>query len=98
MQSFDKAFGSGCVGTQIIGFETVEEALDRASSRADTVDAVLALEGLENPGFTDVGYTVRVNHTTLPSTRGKLDTLSVQPDPQYKEYWLFANLQFHLDR
>jgi hypothetical protein len=84
-------------GVQIVGYSTAEEAVDRAKREADTVDAVISLENLETgPG--GVGYTLRVNHTQVPTTRARLNVLDVRPDEQYKKYWLFSNLQLHLDR
>ena len=80
---------------QIVGLSTVEEAVERASLEADTVDAVIVLDESSGEGM---GYTLRVNHTELPSTRGRLNNLDVRPDDQYMKYWLFANLQLHLDR
>lgn len=84
-------------GVQIVGYSTADEAVERATREADTVDAVVGLEDLEGgPG--GVGYTLRVNHTQVPTTRSRLNVLDVQPDVQYKKYWLFSNLQLHLDR
>ena len=43
-------------------------------------------------------YTIRGNHTYLPDTRQLFNVFDVQPDPSYRSYWLFANLQLNLDR
>lgn len=85
------------VGAQIVGYSTAEEAVDRAETQADTVDAVIILDGLGSGGR-GVEYTLRVNHTEVPTTKSKLNVLDLQPDQQYKKYWLFANIQHHLDR
>ena len=44
------------------------------------------------------GYTIRGNHTYLPDSRQLFNVFDVQPDPGYRSYWLFANLQLNLDR
>ena len=46
----------------------------------------------------DVSYSIRGNHTHLPSTRLAYNEFDLLPDPQYRMYWLFANLQQTLDR
>ena len=43
-------------------------------------------------------YTIRGNHTYLPDSRQLFNVFDVQPDPSYRSYWLFANLQLSLDR
>ena len=80
-----------------MGYETIAEAEQRAREEADTVDAIIAFEHL-GIGGGSLGYTLRVNHTEVPTTRGRLSILDLQPDTQYKKYWMFANLQHHLDR
>ena len=80
-----------------MGYRTAEEANDRAHSQADTVDAVVILDSL-GVGEGGLGYTLRVNHTEVPTTRSRLNILDLQPDRQYKKYWLFSNIQHHLDR
>ena len=45
-----------------------------------------------------VSYSIRGNHTDLPSTRLAYNEFDLLPDPQYRMYWLFANLQQTLDR
>ena len=77
----------------------MEEALDRVSREADTVDAVIGLKNLgSSQGFSGTGYVLRVNHTEVPSTKGRLNQLDVLPDNKYMKYWMFGNIQFHLDR
>ena len=49
-------------------------------------------------GSGGLGYTIRVNHTQVPTTRSRLNVLDLQPDREYRKYWLFANIQHHLDR
>lgn len=80
-----------------MGYSTAEEAVHRAESEADTVDAVIVLDDL-GLGSGGLGYTLRVNHTEVPTTRSRLNALDLQPGQQYKKYWLFANIQHHLDR
>ena len=73
-----------------------QEALERASSQPESVDAVVVFgSGGEGGGME---YTIRGNHTDLPSTRLAYNEFDLLPDPQYRLYWLFANLQQTLDR
>lgn len=85
------------IGQQIVGYKTAEEALKRAEDQADTVDAVIIFD---TPGVVgqERGYTLRVNHTAVPSTKTLLNRLDLLPDTKYRNYWLFANIQHHLDR
>ena len=72
-----------------------EEAIQEASEHPLSVDAVIAFDSMN----TDMPhYTIRGNHTDLPSTRLLYNEFDLLPDPQYKLYWLFANLQQTLDR
>jgi ATP-binding cassette subfamily A (ABC1) protein 1/ATP-binding cassette subfamily A (ABC1) protein 3 len=59
------------------------------------VDAVITLDSLDSD---TPHYTLRGNHTDLPSTRLLYNEFDLLPDPQYKLYWLFTNLQQALDR
>ena len=43
-------------------------------------------------------YTIRGNHTDLPTTKLLYNEFDLLPDPQYKLYWLFTNIQQTLDR
>ena len=45
-----------------------------------------------------IAYTIRMNHTYLPSNRQLLNTFDILPDTAYKAYWFFVNLQLSLDR
>lgn len=66
-----------------------------ASERPLSVDAVLLFEGVD----TDTPqYTIRGNHTDLPTTKLVYNEFDLLPDPQYKLYWLFTNIQQTLDR
>ena len=73
-----------------------EEALDRAAAEPETLDAIITFDTGANDG--DVSYTIRGNHTELPSTRLTYNEFDLLPDPQYRMYWLFANIQQALDR
>ena len=84
------------VGPQILGFGSAKEAVDSASQNPDTIDAVIRFDAQKQGVIR--GYTLRVNHTEVPSTRARLNLLDVKPSGRYKNYWLFANLQLHLDR
>jgi len=41
----------------------------------------------------NVSYSIRMNHTSVPSGRLLLDYFSPAPDPMYQMYWFFANVQ-----
>ena len=72
-----------------------EGAVEWASEHPLSVDAILTLD---NTGTDQPQYTIRGNHTDLPSSRLLYNEFDLLPDPQYKLYWLFANLQQSLDR
>ena len=55
-----------------------------------TADAVLVFDRLEPA---NVSYSIRMNHTSVPSGRLLLDYFSPAPDPEYQMYWFFANVQ-----
>ncbi len=72
-----------------------EEAVEVASDRPLSVDAVLLFGDMD----TDMPrYTIRGNHTDLPTTKLVYNEFDLLPDPQYKLYWLFTNIQQALDR
>ena len=73
------------------------DALAAAAAAPNTVDAVVVFEdgGAAGPG---ARYTIRANHTGLPSTRVVYNAFDILPDSQYRDYWFFANLQLALDR
>ena len=70
--------------------------MKRAADEPETVDAIITFDNGVNDG--DVSYTIRGNHTDLPSTRLTYNEFDLLPDPQYRLYWLFANIQQALDR
>ena len=72
-----------------------EGAVEWASEHPLSVDAILTFD---NTGTDQPHYTIRGNHTDLPSTRLLYNEFDLLPDPQYKLYWLFVNLQQSLDR
>ena len=55
-----------------------------------TADAVLIFDRLEPA---NVSFSIRMNHTSVPSGRLLLDYFSPAPDPEYQMYWFFANVQ-----
>lgn len=73
------------------------DALAAAAAAPNTVDAVVVFEdgGAAAPG---ARYTIRANHTGLPSTRVAYNAFDILPDSQYRDFWFFANLQLALDR
>jgi hypothetical protein len=74
-----------------------EDALAAAAAAPNTVDAVVAFEEAGG-GAPGARYTIRANHTGLPSTRVVYNAFDILPDSQYRDYWFFANLQLALDR
>lgn len=73
------------------------EALQRTAAEPETVDATIRFDA-GTDGADGLSYTVRGNHTDLPSTRLTYNEFDLLPDPQYRLYWLFANIQQTLDR
>ena len=63
-----------------------------------SLDASAHLSGSAALGGQPLAYTIRVNHTTVPSTRRLLNPFALLPDTSYKAYWWFANVQLALDR
>ena len=61
-----------------------------------TIDFLIVFNELES---TDgLQYTLRGNHTDLPSTNVQYNPLPLGPDSAYKDYWFLTNLQQLLDR
>ncbi|KAK9842270.1 hypothetical protein WJX81_003820 [Elliptochloris bilobata] len=87
----------GLLGRQIVGHPSEAEALAAAAAEPETVDAVVVFGdgGAAAPG---ARYTIRANHTGLPSTRVVYNAFDILPDSQYRDYWFFANLQLALDQ
>jgi len=72
-----------------------DEAVKVASDNPLSVDAIILFESMD----TDTPqYIIRGNHTDLPTNRLQYNEFDLLPDPQYKLYWLFANIQETLDR
>ena len=81
---------------QLVGFRTAEAAIQAALDHPETIDAVIHFDEGSEP--LEGRYTIRVNHTAVPPTQASSVSAAVGPDQAYKGYWLFANLQSHLDR
>lgn len=75
-----------------------EDALAAAAAAPNTVDAVVAFDAADGAAPPGAAYTLRANHTGLPSTRVVYNAFDILPDSQYRDYWFFANLQLALDR
>ena len=66
-----------------------------ASDHPLSVDAIILFKSMD----TDMPqYIIRGNHTDMPTNRLQYNEFDLLPDPQYKLYWLFANIQETLDR
>lgn len=76
----------------LLGFASEDEAVDYASEHPRRVDAALIF-GTADPSAPQFDYTIRMNHTHMPSSRQLLNPFDVLPDDQYRRYWFFANLQ-----
>jgi hypothetical protein len=74
-----------------------DEALQHAASQPETVDAIVTFSAAAG-GASGSAYTLRANHTEVPTTRMTFNEFDLLPDPQYRQYWLFANIQQALDR
>ena len=76
------------------GFASEADAVDHASRNPHTVDAALIFDDTDfSSGLPDYAYTIRMNHTHMPSSRQLLNVFDVLPDTQYRRYWFFSNLQ-----
>lgn len=79
------------------GFASEADAVDYASQHPRAVDAVLTFEDADLSA-TDFAYTIRMNHTHMPSSRQLLNVFDILPDAQYRRYWFFTNLQQLVDQ
>ncbi len=79
------------------GFASEADAVDYASDHPRAVDAVLTFEDADLSA-TDFAYTIRMNHTHMPSSRQLLNVFDILPDAQYRRYWFFTNLQQLVDQ
>lgn len=74
------------------GFASEASAVAYASEHPREVDAALVFDDADFSG-PDFAYTIRMNHTHMPSSRQLLNVFDILPDTQYKRYWFFTNLQ-----
>lgn len=78
------------------GFASEADAVDYASRHPHAVDAALIFDDTDFSSASathDYAYTIRMNHTHMPSSRQLLNVFDILPDPQYRRYWFFSNLQ-----
>ena len=80
------------IDNNLQGFASEDDAVDHASQNPRTVDAVLTFDDPELSSI-DFAYTIRMNHTHMPSSRQLLNVFDILPDEQYRRYWFFTNLQ-----
>lgn len=82
------------VAKNLKGFASEADAVEYASRNPRVVDAALIFDDTD---FTsaehDYSYTIRMNHTHMPSSRQLLNVFDILPDTQYRRYWFFSNLQ-----
>ena len=82
------------VANNLKGFASEADAVDYASRNPRTVDAALIFDDTDfSSGLPDYAYTIRMNHTHMPSSRQLLNVFDILPDTQYRRYWFFSNLQ-----
>lgn len=82
------------VANNLKGFASEAEAVDYASQNPHAVDAALIFDDTDfSSAAKDFAYTIRMNHTHMPSSRQLLNVFDILPDPQYRRYWFFSNLQ-----
>lgn len=74
------------------GFASEAEAIDYAAQHPRRIDAALIFDDVDFSA-PDFVYTIRMNHTHMPSSRQLLNVFDVLPDDQYRRYWFFTNLQ-----
>ena len=76
------------------GFASEADAVEYASRNPRAVDAALIFDDTDfTSAEPDYTYTIRMNHTHMPSSRQLLNVFDILPDPQYRRYWFFSNLQ-----
>ena len=80
------------IDRHLLGFASEDEAVNFASEHPRRVDAALVF-GAADANSPQFEYTIRMNHTHMPSSRQLLNPFDVLPDDQYRRYWFFANLQ-----
>ena len=85
------------ISNNLQGFASEDEAVAYASDHPRRVDAALIFGSTDSvtPTF---GYTIRMNHTHMPSSRQLLNVFDVLPDDQFRRYYFFANLQQLVDQ
>ena len=82
------------IDNSLRGFASEAEAVEYASQHPRAVDAALVFDDTDfSSASPDFAYTIRMNHTHMPSSRQLLNVFDVLPDPQYRRYWFFSNLQ-----
>ena len=82
------------IANNLKGFASEADAVQYASHNPRTVDAALSFDDTDfSSALPNYAYTIRMNHTHMPSSRQLLNVFDVLPDTQYRRYWFFSNLQ-----
>lgn len=82
------------VAINLKGFASEADTVDYASRHPHAVDAAVIFDDTDfTSASRDYAYTIRMNHTHMPSSRQLLNVFDILPDPQYRRYWFFSNLQ-----
>ena len=82
------------IDSSLTGFATEADVVDYASMHPHASDAALIFDDTDfSSASPDFAYTIRMNHTHMPSSRQLLNVFDILPDTQYRRYWFFSNLQ-----
>lgn len=81
----------------LLGFASDHDAVAYATQHPRRVDAAVIFDSasFETQNY---AYTLRMNHTHMPSSRIILNPFDILPDDHYKRYWFFSNLQQLIDQ
>lgn len=93
----DPACHQHVITDNLLGFASEHDAVAYATQHPRRVDAAVIFDtaSFDSSSF---AYTVRMNHTHMPSSRMILNPFDILPDDHYKRYWFFANLQQLIDQ
>ena len=79
------------------GFASEHDAVAYATQHPRRVDAAVIFD-TASFNTSSYAYTIRMNHTHMPSSRMILNPFDILPDDHYKRYWFFANVQQLIDQ
>lgn len=93
----DQACYGHVLDNNLQGFASEDAAVEYASQHPRTVDAAVIFDTASDE-TSNFAYTIRMNHTHMPSSRLILNPFDIIPDDHYKRYWFFSNLQQLVDQ